>query len=837
MGIPKTMIWEITKQCNFHCPHCIVSSDKNKPKEEMNLEQAKYFLDRYRSAGGEIIGFSGGEPLLRNDLEEIISYASKLGFQGLSIASNGSIATESRLKSLRDAGVRYMQFSLDGANWKQYSRIRKKGKKVFEKVLDSIRLAQSAGIETAAGTFLHPHNIDSIPEIVELCKKEGVSLLRFSGYVPLGRGRKQVVIDKMGFSWEQMKNFFEYISSYNPQETKVTLGFDHAFGPFLDPICCNAGKEIFYMNSVGEIYPCPAFLHPHFKIGSIFGSDENHLFNILNSKQLKSCQSAGENIAGTCAKCPDFSWCQGGCRGTAYAYSEDLNASFPNCLRNLQRQYSEAFDTIAPPLDFKQREQFSYSNLNYSPESKPNHYNTITNRNSSLKKKIFFGSNGIYGDSSHIEVSSSLNRIENNIKKKPVFKKPSDFKAGFKTEFKNQPNTKMKKLSSNIFTQQQIDYYPPDSQYYHVDAIAIDSFYQNHANTIKSVLAAHPLNYLLWESTLNCNFLCRHCSSPREKWNKQREMTTEQAKTVFRKIAEDFDVNQIQALGITGGEPALRKDLPEMIKYLTGLGFRTAIDTNGYLTGRNPKLIENYYNAGLRNICISVDGLRNQMKAFRGVDGFLEVVKTIETIKKHYSDIFVQTITMVSKHNISSLDDIFSLLESLDVSFARFGTIMSVGRAPEDDQNFLSPDETRKLLTWIARKRNDYLLGKTRLQVEFTDNGWCGKIFEPFGFEGAVRQSCFFCTAGVTMGIITYDGNFGGCLSVPEDINIQGNLLTERPGNVWRERFDVFRNKEKLKTGACAQCDNWNCCLGGGMHERDEKLNIKSCTYQKIRFV
>ena len=178
----------------------------------------------------------------------------------------------------------------------------------------------------------------------------------------------------------------------------------------------------------------------------------------------------------------------------------------------------------------------------------------------------------------------------------------------------------------------------------------------------------------------------------------------------------------------------------------------------------------------------------------------------------------------------------FKLLENLGVNYARFGTVMAIGRAPGDEMNFLDKDQTRKLLCWIADKRKDYLSGKTKLEIEFTDNGWCGRIDKPFGFEGLVRQGCFMCTAGITMGIITYDGKFGACLSVPPELNIQGDLLTEEPRHIWETRFKVFRDKNRLHTGQCVDCDQWEYCLGGGMHERDLDLNMKGCTYKLIEY-
>jgi radical SAM protein with 4Fe4S-binding SPASM domain len=87
------------------------------------------------------------------------------------------------------------------------------------------------------------------------------------------------------------------------------------------------------------------------------------------------------------------------------------------------------------------------------------------------------------------------------------------------------------------------------------------------------------------------------------------------------------------------------------------------------------------------------------------------------------------------------------------------------------------------------------------------------------------------------MGIVTYDGKFGGCLSVDPELNIQGDLLTERPGDVWENKFRVFRDKEKLKSGHCTECDQWIFCLGGGLHERNKDLEAQGCTFRNINSI
>lgn len=850
MTVPSAVIWEITRQCNFNCPHCIVSSTCEKPEDEMGTGEAKVFLYKFAEAGGKYVFFSGGEPLLRDDLEEIIIYARKQGLEGFTVASNGTMLDGSRIQSLKEAGVQAMQFSLDGHTAELSAKTRGGGKGSFEKTLNAVRLARDAGMTVTVGMFLNPGNIHAIPEMIELCRRECVPLLRFSGFIPLGRGRDQKIVDGMKYSLEQMKDFFSFVSRYNPQATGVNIGFDHAFGPFIEAFHCTAGKEIFYLSSNGDIYPCPSFLHPDFLIGNVFGDDLDLIF----ADMKLPCQVPAEKIHGHCSKCEDLPWCQGGCRGTAYAYNEDINASFSNCLRNFYRQLAAAYPEIMPaaPENYGQQERVRLAptpavsgrsiygvKKNIIPAEKKQKEEVPATSPLADREMKYSNVFGREFPGPHVKGVSKIRRTPGFTDRRQGKTQKMKFAGNDKRKYllPGEKSAGLKGRGGDRAGKPAMPAMPVKAPVASVHPFyAIEEYYRAHAHNMECAVENRHLSYLLWESTKNCNFLCSHCSSPKEDWDKGSELSTEQAKAVFHRFAQEFDVRQFQALGITGGEPTLRQDLPELVEYFINLGYHVGLDSNGYLMGKNPDLIRKLARAGLRNVCFSLDGLREEFHSFRGIDGFPEVVKAIEFIRKNYPHIFVQTITMVNQHNFDSLDKLYSVIKNLGVEYARFGTVMSIGRAPGDEMNFLDNDKTRKLLEWISSKKRQHLQGLSRLDVEFTDNGWCGRMDEPGGFEGLVRGGCFMCSAGISMGIVTYDGKFGGCLSVDPEMNIQGDLLRESPKEMWNNRFEIFRNKSKLHTGECLECDQWQYCMGGGMHERDKNLKMRECTYRKLRW-
>ncbi len=103
---------------------------------------------------------------------------------------------------------------------------------------------------------------------------------------------------------------------------------------------------------------------------------------------------------------------------------------------------------------------------------------------------------------------------------------------------------------------------------------------------------AHPqLRFIIWMATRRCNLHCYYCVLPQEE-TCQKELETDEVKRIFSQIATDFDASKI-TVGITGGEPTLRPDLVEIVKYLVSLGFRkVAVDSNGVNYGKNLSLIK-----------------------------------------------------------------------------------------------------------------------------------------------------------------------------------------------------------------------------------------------------
>ena len=358
-----------------------------------------------------------------------------------------------------------------------------------------------------------------------------------------------------------------------------------------------------------------------------------------------------------------------------------------------------------------------------------------------------------------------------------------------------------------------------------------------HVQRIKCLTSRPRLQLLYWEATRNCNLSCRHCFNPRMGWQKDGQLSTEQAKRIFSEIAGDFNPREI-CLAITGGEPTLRKDLTEVVKFLSALSFRdVTLVSNGLKFIQDLSLLDALVESGLTGLGISVDGLREGYKRIRGVDRFDEIIKLLRyVVSKYTGKLYFQTVSVVNNCNKNEMPQLMEVLSDIGIKFCRLGLVCKVGRAEAAYERLhkLGPEDLYNLLQWIARKRQDYEKGRFPMEIVLTEDGWCGLKYE---LLTKPVELLFSCTTGINIASILHDGKISACPYISPNLSIQGDALQERFRDVWDNRFQLFRDKSWLKQGKCKCCDQWSYCKGGPLHYRDENGMMTKCLYDEIREV
>jgi len=339
-----------------------------------------------------------------------------------------------------------------------------------------------------------------------------------------------------------------------------------------------------------------------------------------------------------------------------------------------------------------------------------------------------------------------------------------------------------------------------------------------HYRSIQSSL--HELTYLFWECTLRCNLSCLHCGSDCQAHSNVLDMPLRDFLKILDQIKAVQNPNKI-TLALTGGEPLLRPDLEECGKEFNKRGYPWGMVTNGFAMSddRYKKLVD----SGLRSVTVSIDGLEESHNWLRcHHDSFrraLAAVKLIASGPQLASDV----VTCVNQKNLLELGEIKKLLVESGVKNWRLFTIFPKGRAKDDRLLDISGNQFKDLMEFIkATRRED------KIKASFSCEGYLGP------YEGDVRDSFFFCRAGINVGSVLADGSISACPSLRGDY-IQGNIYRDSFVDVWNNRFRIMRKRKWMKSGECGGCAAFKQCGGNGLHLREEKTGkLLRCHYHML---
>jgi radical SAM enzyme (rSAM/lipoprotein system) len=328
----------------------------------------------------------------------------------------------------------------------------------------------------------------------------------------------------------------------------------------------------------------------------------------------------------------------------------------------------------------------------------------------------------------------------------------------------------------------------------------------------------HELNYLFWECTTRCNLNCLHCGSDCAKDSKFQDMHLADflaALDTIESKPEHFTVV------LTGGEPLLRKDIETCGREIRKREMRWSMVSNGLLYDK--EMHNKLLNAGMGALTFSLDGLqeshnwlRNNKNSFAKVD--LAIDLAVRSPRLNFD-----VVTCVNKRNVTELPDIYTYLLNKGVKAWRLFSIVPIGRATENEDLFLTDQQFKETLDFIANMRK-----LNQLDVKFSCEGFVGK------YESKVRDSGFFCRAGINIGSILIDGSISACPNIDRSF-AQGNIYKDNFYQIWQTKFEAFRNREWTKTGECKNCSDYRDCQGNGMHYwHGNKENVLTCHNHKL---
>ncbi len=275
------------------------------------------------------------------------------------------------------------------------------------------------------------------------------------------------------------------------------------------------------------------------------------------------------------------------------------------------------------------------------------------------------------------------------------------------------------------------------------------SLFQQHKNTQAKL---HELTYLFWECTLRCNFNCIHCGSDCQKENRIPDMPKEDFLKILSDIRPHVNPHKTMIV-ITGGEPLVRKDLEEIGREIYEMEYPWGFVTNGW--GLSQERLTALLDAGLRSVTISLDGCTEESHEwFRGKKGaWLRALNAISRVAST-PDLVYDVVTCVNKKNIDDLEKLKSMLISLNVKHWRLFTVFPKGRAKNNPLLKLSTGEFVRMMDFIR---------DTRREGQIKASYGCEGYLDDYEME--VRDTPFFCQAGVTNGSVLANGDISACPS------------------------------------------------------------------------
>lgn len=337
---------------------------------------------------------------------------------------------------------------------------------------------------------------------------------------------------------------------------------------------------------------------------------------------------------------------------------------------------------------------------------------------------------------------------------------------------------------------------------------------------VKAQAELHELSYLFWECTLRCNINCLHCGSDCHRDSAMKDMPYKDFVEVARKVAVVCNPNKTMIV-VTGGEPLVRNDLEKCGIELYNLGFPWGMVTNGYIFTK--ERFSSLLDSSLRSVTISLDGFSESHNWLRGRnDSWERAINAIRFVVKE-KDLVYDVVTCVNQKNFMELENLRRMLIEEGVKKWRLFTIFPIGRASDNPLLDVTNEQFRWLMDFIEETRN-----KGIIAASYGCEGFLGC------YENKVRDGYFFCRAGINIASVLADGSICACPNINRAYT-QGNIYKDDFIEVWKNKFEIMRDRNWTKTGICKNCNEFKWCRGNGMHLHEPgKENVLRCHYNLL---
>jgi radical SAM protein with 4Fe4S-binding SPASM domain len=328
---PRLIAFEVTRRCRYQCKHCRANAGPQ-AEEGLTTRECKKIIAAIAKFTKPILILTGGEPMERPDLYDLIKYARGKGLRVV-MATCGYLLNDESMAKLKKAGVSILAFSVDGSSAETHDRLRQNDG-AFDAVMKAVEVARRAKMRFQINTTLSKLNAGEIRGIAELAKRIGAICLDVFIMVPTGRGEEisDAVLDPV--QYEELLGELLRIKLLGEVNIKVTCG------PSFARVCeqakargltakgngCIGGRGFGFISYKGDVQTC-GFLD--ISAGNLVANGFNFRKIWLESKFLNEIRD--ESLyKGKCGECEYVGVC-GGCKARAMAILGDYLAGDPIC--------------------------------------------------------------------------------------------------------------------------------------------------------------------------------------------------------------------------------------------------------------------------------------------------------------------------------------------------------------------------------------------------------------------------------------------------------------------------------------------------------------------------
>jgi radical SAM protein len=338
---PMLVIWEVTQACDLACVHCRASAQSERNPAELSTEQGYRLLDEIRSFGEPLMVFTGGDPLKRPDLYELIRYSVKIGLRTNVTPSATPLLTAEAIEAFKAAGIARMAISLDGPDAATHDEFRGIPG-TFDRAMFALRHARDIGLDTQLQTTVSRRNMGRLAEVAEIAKE--VRTRMWSLFFLIVTGRAEEGDDLLAPEYEQVFEFMYELSKTAPFGVKTTEAMHYrryvaqrikaehgaaenpnAKGVAWRTAGVSDGKGFVFVSHTGEIFPSGFF--------PVSGGNvlDDSLTDVYRNSDLFLTLRDTSQRHGKCGICEYRNIC-GGSRSRAYALTGDYLAEDPRCI-------------------------------------------------------------------------------------------------------------------------------------------------------------------------------------------------------------------------------------------------------------------------------------------------------------------------------------------------------------------------------------------------------------------------------------------------------------------------------------------------------------------------